>query len=159
MNNALDRIQQSTWIDSWVFPYESIWSLIHKFGNLNWISCLELKKTLAKEGGDIKGHLKNPSKYGKWNLLSAEGFDFNKIRELLNLPGYVVEMGLVSTIIGKDELALLTATKHLRYCPHCISVGFHSIFHQLYAIKNCPIHDRPLIEFCRYCKKRFLMSC
>jgi hypothetical protein len=38
-----------------------------------------------------------------------------------------------------------------RWCPVCISFGFHSVWFQLSALAACPIHECPLTECCEVC--------
>ncbi len=41
----------------------------------------------------------------------------------------------------------------LRYCPICISKGFHSYVHQLFFVKYCYIHPKQEIKYtCPICK-------
>jgi hypothetical protein len=41
----------------------------------------------------------------------------------------------------------------LRYCPDCLSNGYHARYFQISALANCPIHRRPLLEHCAFCKR------
>lgn len=43
--------------------------------------------------------------------------------------------------------------KQLRYCPSCISKGYHFAFHQLSWLANCPIHGAPIKDQCSCSKK------
>lgn len=43
--------------------------------------------------------------------------------------------------------------KTLRYCPRCLELGFHSMFYQHYAVKECPRHGVPLVDKCLYCDR------
>lgn len=39
----------------------------------------------------------------------------------------------------------------LRFCPRCMSRGYHSVVHQFGGIHFCPVHDCCLENRCRCC--------
>lgn len=44
-------------------------------------------------------------------------------------------------------------SKTLRYCPRCLQLGFHSMFYQHRAVRDCPYHGIPLMDRCMYCER------
>jgi len=49
-------------------------------------------------------------------------------------------------------------SKTLRYCPRCLQLGFHSMFYQHLAVKECPYHHVPLLNKCMYCAEPWVPS-
>lgn len=115
-----------TWDESWILPYESIRSLIHKFAALNQISLPECKRLFRPERGE-EGITELGTK------LSLE-----KVSRIIGL-GTNLEMNLVDKLVHPtDRLSLVSA--YLRTCPICSRHQFHSAFHQILSIKRCPVH-------------------
>lgn len=50
-----------------------------------------------------------------------------------------------------DWLDELFAPRILRFCRECIRFGYHSIFHQVQTIKECPWHAEKLTDACLRC--------
>lgn len=136
------------WRRDWVAPYESLWSLLHKFAALNWVCVYDAKQLFQKTSTTDYWQRRSHS---KWNLHTLGGFDAEKLCEILKLSTEDLSKSLVTSLISSLEISWLTPETVLRYCPECITQGYHSIFHQLYAISKCPIHDIELTEQCQHC--------
>lgn len=147
-------VQKYTWRESWVFPYESLWSMVNKFGKLNWVSGYEIQN-LFRLKNEPKNRYAEYDGFSLWNFHAASGFDVEKIGQALNLTKKQIREGITTSLIPKRELPWLFEAKRLRYCPRCISVGYHSFFHQFKDVKVCPIHDIELVERCPCCKGVF----
>ncbi|CAG0959405.1 hypothetical protein ANRL4_00573 [Anaerolineae bacterium] len=139
------------WRRDWVAPYESLWSLLHKFAALNWV-CVQGAKQLFQKTS--MADRRQRRSHGKWNLHTLGGFDGEKNRKVLKLSPDDLNHSLVTSLISSLEIRWLTPETNLRYCPECINRGYHSIFHQLYAISKCPIHDIALTEQCQHCGRK-----
>lgn len=128
-----------TWDESWVLPYESIWSLLHKFSALNLISLLDCKKLFKPEctHGEIITELGGKLSFDKLNRILAIGGGLDK--------------NLVHKIIHQSDRPWLLSP-HFRTCKTCLSYGYHCVFHQIMLIKKCPIHQTQLtIISCESC--------
>jgi hypothetical protein len=55
-----------------------------------------------------------------------------------------------SVCIGMAVMAS-NGCRFLRYCPRCMSLGYHSVVHQRERHDRCPIHRVPLLAACRHC--------
>lgn len=44
-------------------------------------------------------------------------------------------------------------SKTLRYCPRCLELGFHSMFYQHHAVRDCPYHGIRLQNKCISCAR------
>ena len=65
------------------------------------------------------------------------------LAEIFYSRGIQLRFGEFARFAASDE--------SLRYCPECISDGFHSVLCQFDAIAACPRHGIPLLDFCRSC--------
>ncbi len=128
-----------TWDESWVLPYESIWSMIHKFSALNMISLSECKKLFKLD----EIHREVITELGgKLSLI--------KLTKILGM-GSGLDKNLVHEIIHSSDRAWLLSP-YLRSCHICFGHGYHSVFHQITVIKKCPIHQTELtITVCKSC--------
>lgn len=147
-------VQKYTWRESWVFPYESLWSLVNKFGKLNWVSGFEIQKLFRLKNEPKKRYAEYDG-FSLWNFHAAKGFNVEKIEQTLNLSNKQLREGITTSLIPKRELPWLFEANRLRYCPRCISVGYHSFFHQFKDMKVCPIHDIELVDRCPCCRRVF----
>lgn len=136
------------WRRDWMAPYESLWSLLHKFAALNLVCVYDAKKLFQKTSTADRRQRRS---LGKWNLHILGGFDAQKLSKVLRLSSEDLNQSLVTSLIPSLEIRWLTPKSVLRYCPECINLGYHSIFHQLYALPKCPIHDIALTEQCHRC--------
>jgi hypothetical protein len=124
---------QYTWDRSWVLPYESIWSLLHKFSVLNRISfseCKSLFKSNRARGGRVT----------ELGLSLCE----QKLTRVIG-QGSPLDLNLMHRIVHPNDRASLVSA-NLRSCRICLRHGYHSIFHQITLIKRCPIHQIDLIK-------------
>lgn len=124
-----------------------MWCLLAKARHLN-----------AATGTDIRDIFKRRENYAipqrrpylRRDLNSLIEVDENKACELLSLDRSDLINSAAIGYIRQEEVPLLTSSQ-FRYCPDCISVGFHSAIHQLLFISHCPIHLSPLITRCNEC--------
>lgn len=128
-----------TWDESWILPYESIYSLVHKFSVLNLINLSECKKLFKPENT----HEKTITELG--GKLSL-----NKLTEIIGM-GSSLDKNMVYKIIHQADREWLFSP-YLRTCPICWKLGFHSTFHQVMIVTKCPIHQMDLsIIACKSC--------
>lgn len=137
-----------TWDESWVLPYESIRSLVHKFAMLNRISMLDCKTLFKPEGDDREGCVTE---------LGGQ-LSIQKMARIIGL-GTSLDRNLVYGIAHPSDRQWLLSP-YLRSCPVCSALGFHSIFHQITSITRCPIHHINLeVATCRACGSHELYDC
>lgn len=137
------------WRPESVAPYESAWSLVNKFVELNHIGIAETAWLLVRpEWAAAKRH---PT--SSIAVASAHDLDPRRLQWLFRLPGAMVDHAFVGpyrypaiTSWGFDGTA-----GNLRFCPVCIRQGFHTPLFQVLAMAKCPIHLEPLTERCPRC--------
>lgn len=54
---------------------------------------------------------------------------------------------------GAHHLHSPMLCRTLRYCPRCLELGFHSMFYQHFAVRDCPYHDIRLQNGCISCER------
>lgn len=136
-----------TWNRNWVAPYESLWSILNKFAYFNNVSLQDVKN-LFKDAF-LKKFLIH-----RWNLHSISmDTDENNMSIILDLKPVELQKSVLTSMIPESDIEWLTPYKNLRYCPKCIVSGYHNIFHQMYLITKCPIHEVALMEECPNCRR------
>lgn len=148
VESGLSSVPRYCWRRDWVVPYESLWSLLHKFAALNWVYMRDVKQLFRKTSTVDRWQRYG---LGKWNLHTLWDFDAEKIRTALKLSPEDLNQSLTISLISSLEIRWLTPEMALRFCPECINRGYHSVFHQLYALSECPIHGITLTEKCHRC--------
>nr|WP_294489182.1 hypothetical protein [uncultured Anaerosporobacter sp.] len=151
-----------TWDINWISDYESPWSIVNKFMYVNSLKGLDAARQFTTmkprsitdqvrekniRSGLISNYLFNDSKWCIGNLSITE-YGSTITDELL---GPI----LANCMIDNNQLAIynLLIEKHIRYCPKCIKIGQHKIYHQFTFLDKCLIHDEDLIELCPNCNK------
>lgn len=139
-----------TWNNKWIWKYESVWCSLEKFKYSNELTSKDLGLILntSRERAYTTSIYKSlyfskhiVDKTSISNLLDIDVFQilendsnlfFDKLCNNLNLEKYIVSK--------------------LRYCPKCIKIGYHSIFHQLNFFDDCVFHNIKLKSKCPNCK-------
>jgi len=76
-----------------------------------------------------------------------------EVRQLSDVPA-VLHAHTGTSLLGPQALHLLS--NRLRACPRCLRSGYHSIVHQIPAIRECPLHEgTPLVDRCARCGRPF----
>ena len=129
-----------SWPRNSVRPYESLWSLSHRFLWLN----LPKRSHLAV---DIE--VSEFSYYCLdliFGIAPERRLAIERFRHLLKLtPTQWRRSTLDAETVGG------IAQAGLRYCPSCIQMAYHSAVFQLRSLSICPIHFCQLIDCCPFC--------
>lgn len=126
-----------------IIPYESLWSIVHKFSYWN-VCCLKDIQLAFHRNEQLKGG---------WiisSLLTFPRWEMEKIAEILGIDINTIEKGVIETYLCNNEILKLSC-RSIRYCPDCVSIGFHSAIHQIYAFTVCPYHQTVLTDKCIHC--------
>jgi len=136
------------WRPSWTSRFESLWSLLRKVSHLNATTHTEIRKLFRRD--DM------PKKLDAWRwCLRADlrlfgALDPNKISNILGIDLSHLAEAIVSRFVHEHEAGDLTSN-FLRFCPTCISQGFHSTLYQLLFLNKCPAHGDQLVIRCVEC--------
>ena len=118
----------------WVQPYESVVGLLWKFARMNLLT-----------GASLVTHLRTEPLDPYEGVGPAE-VDVKAVARLLGVTQRSVRTGM-------DMVASASST-WLRYCPRCMSLGYHSVLHQRERHDRCPIHHLPLLTACSHCGRK-----
>lgn len=140
-----------TWNNKWIQDNESLWGIVEKFKLANVITgngffysfCINSKAKFKKnyEGQSSLNNLKNLS-IDKLNDVFKIDFE-NYINDFLK-----------QFSIFKFKIPRFHNT--LFFCDTCIAKGFHSLFHQLMILENCPYHpEKKITNKCPNCNGTF----
>src|SRR5258708_16693968 len=144
MTNGQNNI---CWRPDWHRRFESLWCLLSKVRYLNAATGTDIR-SLIKRTADYEVPPRRP--YLRRDLNSLVEIDEEKLSQLLSLDRSVLIESTAIAYIKQEEVPLLTSSQ-LRFCPECVSTGFHSAIHQLLFVSHCPIHQTPLVTHCPTC--------
>lgn len=134
-------------------PGESLWSVLHKFCARNALAGDEAIQTLA----GLSDH-KTLQQYARSNLRDAPPELWAlRLGEATRIDVDDIRAGTVHGLLGGlVNLAEpdLISSANLRFCPHCIQQGHHSVASQLYFQTECFIHGCALRDTCPRCTSR-----
>lgn len=115
----------------WVQPYESVVGMLWKFARMNLLAGQSLVMQLSFDPVD------------PYDGLGPADIDVPAVARMLGVTQRSVRAGM--TAMASD------GCRFLRYCPRCMSLGYHSVVHQSEHHDRCPIHRVPLLAACRHC--------
>ncbi|ROZ78137.1 hypothetical protein [Ramlibacter sp. WS9] len=118
---------------------ESPWMRVNKFAYLNGLGGQELAKALRHPEHVTREERK---------LIGLIGGDMAWLR---GRPHADVVHGLRSGAPFGDGYDHIVLRDAVRYCPHCLGQGFHSLIFQAAGIVRCPFHHVPLASSCPAC--------
>ena len=122
----------------WIDPYESLVSILWKFGRMNALAGHVVAAHLSREPVDPYDGIE----------AYREAIDIGRLRNTLGVSRKVLHE---SVIAARRRGAVCDS---FRYCGQCLSRGYHSLVHQFERVSQCPIHARRLESACRCCGYR-----
>lgn len=150
------------WNKDWVWPYESLYGMLSKFAYIN-----VLQNGFIFDLIKVDGCKKTTTMYyyNKYMTISKYRIDFIKVNELLerNIAGEIYSN--VKELLYPLDIRSFPYSfeypkeqwfdRDFRYCPECIRVGYHSLYHQLAFAENCGIHRNVKLQTtCPNCKDK-----
>lgn len=117
----------------WLAPYESIVGMLWKFARMNRLAGHAVVMHLCRDPVD------------PYEGIAPADVDVPLVARLLGITQKSVRAG-----IGR---ACTDASRCLRCCPRCLTLGYHGMLHQLEGHGRCPIHRGPLQTACRHCAR------
>lgn len=131
LSPAYGYVFDSKWLD----PYESIVSILWKFGRMNALPGHVLATQAAKERVDPYEGVE----------VTRAAVDMRRLRDATGLPLKLIRGALVPDSLRR------VASPYFRYCPRCMVRGYHAAVHQLEILQLCPLHGHWLGVECRLC--------
>lgn len=136
-----------TWRNEWIISkYESPWGVLQKFKYANSANHKDIFYLLGSE----KARLRSSWPKSDCNLITLNGLDSNSLKSILGSDIKSINEKNINEIIG----IFFDANRHIKsfvkntlyYCPECIKIGFHSVFHQFSFLDKCAYHKNVLLE-------------
>lgn len=136
------------WRPEWVYPFESLRSLLSKFMLLNHIGVTELNRVFCyKSPVNCRTSLLN----GNRSLLNSSIFnnciDPSVLKGVLGLSDEQLTFSVIESYTYYESYW----RNEFRFCPSCLGAGYHSPFHQHKMFNKCPIHGDELKTCCIKC--------
>ena len=124
-------------------PYESIYSVICRFGLFNVVKGGSLVKIIKQHCGSQHSRARHFK-----NLAHIESVGMAGLQDLFGLSSQQAKfLFLTPAYIGSDR----HVASELRYCPICLSQGRHYTLFQYELIETCPVHAIDLLNHCQHC--------
>jgi len=138
---ALDEV---SWVKNSIRPYESFWSIFHRFFALNVINSNAFSKVFFMNG------YFHPIPTA---CFKANGtFNRTKFFKALDISKYQEQQFYLDDL---QRLHFPIDQKTTKYCPECIKSYYHTVLFQIDWLKQCPIHAMDLIHQCSNCGSNF----
>ncbi len=136
-----------TWNSEWIWKYESPWGVFEKFKLANEIKDTDIFNIFGTE--QIKSKTKAFYSYEERDLNLLKSFDDNSLFKVLGVKLKEITLvninGLIGAFSNSNKLSFYIE-KNLHFCPECIKLGYHSIFHQFKLLSKCPFHSNTTIQ-------------
>ncbi len=117
----------------WLDPYESVVGMLWKFVRMNRLAGHAVVAQICR-------HTVDP-----YEGIEPTDVDVAAVARLLGVTQTCVRGALCS------PRSALGYSPWFRYCPRCLSRGYHGVTHQLERHFLCPIHKHLMLARCRHC--------
>lgn len=140
------------WKSEWIWPYESIWSIIEKFKYANSLCNSDIYKLVRARAPRNTFYIYS-SMYASINTVEKTAFI-----ELIGDDIFTITANQLKELMG-PLYNICDIRKYMlqewRYCPKCIKSGYHSMYHQLSFFDRCIFHDIKLKTKCPSCQTEY----
>lgn len=121
-----------------LLPFESPESVCWKFSWANELTTRQIAFLIGAATSDIDGiwRLNLPGNLAKWILAYEEDGCFSR--------------AMIHSTLREDD-RILFETDRLRFCPVCLSAGYHTWWHQCRLHSACLVHGCLLVTGCASC--------
>lgn len=121
-----------------LLPFESPESVSWKFSWANEMTIWQITSLIGAATSNIDEiwRLNLPGNLAKWVLAYDEDECFSR--------------AMIRNTLREDD-RILFETDHLRFCPVCLSAGYHTWWHQCRLHSECLVHGCSLISCCASC--------
>jgi hypothetical protein len=123
---------------TWVYPYESIVSLLWKFARQNQLPGHLIATQAAKNITDPYEGIE----------ACAKKVDISGLAKALGLPSKTIRASVLPESLQRSS------SPWLKYCKLCLKDGYHSVVHQLNRVGKCPFHRIDVSDVCPECGGR-----
>jgi len=118
----------------WLYPYESLISILWKFEKANALSGNIVARLLGPDVDPYEGLVPH-----------LDVIDIDRLRANLQVSRRSLRTALI-----QDAVRPRWSTS-FRFCRLCLGYGYHSIVHQFESVNVCPAHRCAVESACRRC--------
>ncbi|MEJ8850824.1 hypothetical protein [Variovorax rhizosphaerae] len=132
-----------TWYPTWLSDGEGPYTRMAKLAAANPLPPVTLRRLLLNEHSSSKySQVTQPNSFlsNGWMRRGAKRCAWSN--SLAN--------SALSATLG-DWTTRLAGDRHVRYCPACLEMGFHSSVCQMDALLICPLHGQAMQSTCVHC--------
>lgn len=144
------------WKINWIWENESFWGIINKLKYANYADDCDILNIISNSN--------YPTVDDKKFILSNCKFDYNKLSSILGLDiASKLEKEVANVLLPFHNESFCMSKSYsnktsgkwfrseLHYCPECIKLGYHSLYHQYSFNDKCFIHKMQLQSCCPKC--------
>lgn len=143
LGDGFQRQADYTRRPGWSRPVESLWAIVGKWQFVNRLPYATVARCVSS--------LSRTGLYQGVDLRVLESFDLDALAHFSGMqPGALCAGACVAS---QSSPALALTSANLRWCPACMTEGFHAALFQFSPITRCPTHNAPLIQACPHCGK------
>ena len=121
------------WKKEWIRSHESLWGILQRYKLVNVMNDAQMMRSLGMANGQVVNFQPEECCYIKGNCKS-------RVKDFLGISSrHFAAMGMFQGMSADQASCFIE--QNLKYCPVCLSrYGFHSYYHQLTGIEECPWH-------------------
>jgi hypothetical protein len=118
----------------WLYPYESLISILWKFEKANAPSGNVVARLLVPDVDPYEGLVPR-----------LDVIDIDRLRANLQISGRSLRTALIHNTVRPRW------GESFRFCRQCPGYGYHNILHQFERVNLCPAHSCAVESGCRRC--------
>lgn len=118
-------------------PYSSLWVIMHRLALTNQITIAEVRAIAKTTSFSTGMH----SLTENTNTINLEA-----LAAAIGEPPEAMTFATLQPFARWVQEYFLRTT--IQYCPTCLGLGYHSVFHCLTLMKRCPLHGEVLRQQC-----------
>jgi hypothetical protein len=144
-------LKNLTWNQSWINPYESGLSIFEKIKYSNVVTSRILVDEfgIKNTNGRFIRQRNSLLNFGEFNIeYLTQSIGFNAAEHTRH---YLLKM---LGVFSKNSKSACLIRSELTYCDECLSMGYHSLFHQFILLHKCPFHLSNLRSGCNNCQHK-----
>ena len=123
------------WKKEWIRPHESLWGILQRYKLVNVMNDAQMMRSLGMANGQVVNFQAEECCYIKGNSKAT-------LKDFLGISNSHFAAMEMFQGLSADQASCFIE-QNLKYCPVCLSrYGFHSCYHQLTGIEECPWHPK-----------------
>lgn len=149
------------WDPVWNFEYISPWCVFEWFKRSNFVANKDIIETYGNNEAKSNQLRRSSRELWNFNWMMNKALLFESVfGQSLFLPVERFVNRFVRPINSGDNIPppnnksnpkYYFVRQRFTYCPECLKIGFHSLFHQYVLLDTCPYHGLTLKQQCPQC--------